>query len=303
MSTFAQLTGFNAGVLRAWERRYDLLEPQRLDGGHRVYTEQDRRVMARVRELLDQGRSIGEVALMGRPKLLADAPPERSESIGPSLAVVPQAGNDDALDAVRARIIKAAIVYDDARVEAALDDAFTLVSPKSVLERVVLPVAHEIGDLWASGDLTVAAEHMVSVALSHRLHKLFEASRVRSRGAPPVICACVPGEQHEMGLQIFALRISAMGLPVCYFGRDLPFEEIDGIIARLSPRAVCLSVSRKPLLDTHLPALRAMAKRHKQVRFHIGGRGVAASEAKHDKLGLRLWPNDTAGLALRQLAM
>ena len=69
MNTFAKLTGLSPAVLRAWERRHALLEPVRLGGGHRAYTEEDLRVIERVRELMGSGRSIGEVALIGRTKL------------------------------------------------------------------------------------------------------------------------------------------------------------------------------------------------------------------------------------------
>lgn len=38
---FAQLCGINATTLRAWQRRYGLLKPQRTDGGHRLYSDDD----------------------------------------------------------------------------------------------------------------------------------------------------------------------------------------------------------------------------------------------------------------------
>ncbi|EBQ2874974.1 MerR family DNA-binding transcriptional regulator, partial [Salmonella enterica subsp. enterica serovar Montevideo] len=38
---FARLCGINAATLRAWQRRYGLLKPQRTDGGHRLYSDDD----------------------------------------------------------------------------------------------------------------------------------------------------------------------------------------------------------------------------------------------------------------------
>ena len=75
MGTLARMTGLPPVLLRAWERRYGLLAPERTDGGHRMYTEDDVRVLRRVRELLDQDRSIGEVAALGRRALLSASPP------------------------------------------------------------------------------------------------------------------------------------------------------------------------------------------------------------------------------------
>ena len=74
MGTIAELSGFSPELLRAWERRHALLEPERTEGGHRLYTDDDLRVLRRVKSLLDQGRSIGEVAQRGRAALLAESP-------------------------------------------------------------------------------------------------------------------------------------------------------------------------------------------------------------------------------------
>jgi DNA-binding transcriptional MerR regulator len=72
--TISERTGFSPGLLRAWERRYRLLEPVRLEGGHRLYSDEDLRILMRIRDLLDEGRSIGELAALGREALLAQAP-------------------------------------------------------------------------------------------------------------------------------------------------------------------------------------------------------------------------------------
>ncbi len=70
MGTIARLSGFSPELLRAWERRYGLLDPSRGSGGQRLYGDDDLRVLERVRALLSEGRSIGEVAQVGRARLL-----------------------------------------------------------------------------------------------------------------------------------------------------------------------------------------------------------------------------------------
>jgi DNA-binding transcriptional MerR regulator len=83
MKTVAELTGFSPTLLRAWERRYTFLDPDRLEKGHRLYTESDLKILDVVRVLLDQGFSVGEVAAIGREALLAR---------GVKVAAVTQAG-------------------------------------------------------------------------------------------------------------------------------------------------------------------------------------------------------------------
>jgi hypothetical protein len=80
IKTVAALTGLQPGLLRAWEKRYGFLEPARIDSRHRLYSEEDVEVLSSIRKLLDEGRSIGEVAALGRGVLLhmsGPRPPDR----------------------------------------------------------------------------------------------------------------------------------------------------------------------------------------------------------------------------------
>ncbi|MEZ4367856.1 MAG: MerR family transcriptional regulator [Kofleriaceae bacterium] len=80
-STVTRLTGFSPALLRMWERRFEFLSPTRAPSRRRIYRDEDVRVLLRVRQLRDQGRSIGEIALLGRRALLAAVP--RVEQVAP----------------------------------------------------------------------------------------------------------------------------------------------------------------------------------------------------------------------------
>lgn len=75
--TVASMTSFLPGLLRAWENRYDFLKPDRVHSHHRLYSEDDVQVLLNIRKLLDGGRSIGEVAALGREVLLKMSHPRR----------------------------------------------------------------------------------------------------------------------------------------------------------------------------------------------------------------------------------
>ncbi len=82
ISTLAKLTGFGIQAIRNWELRYGLLCPERTDGGHRLYSESDLRSLLRVKELLDQGRTISEVAgLLSKESSSAAASPKLDASM------------------------------------------------------------------------------------------------------------------------------------------------------------------------------------------------------------------------------
>ncbi|WP_070969179.1 MerR family transcriptional regulator [Vibrio sonorensis] len=58
----AEITGVKPVTLRAWQRRYNLISPQRSEKGHRRYTEDDVIAIKQVQEWLSRGVSVSKVA-------------------------------------------------------------------------------------------------------------------------------------------------------------------------------------------------------------------------------------------------
>ena len=55
IKTVSSLTGISPTTLRAWERRYDVVEPRRSRSGYRVYSDVDIATLSRVKQLVDNG--------------------------------------------------------------------------------------------------------------------------------------------------------------------------------------------------------------------------------------------------------
>ena len=93
----AQLSGFTPTLIRKWEHRHALLEPTRLENGHRRYTLEDLTVLRSIRALLEQGLRIGDIARLGRDQLARRSVAEPVASAVERLRVPPP--DDDYLDA------------------------------------------------------------------------------------------------------------------------------------------------------------------------------------------------------------
>jgi len=83
IKTVAAAAGISTNLLRAWERRYGFFEPQRQVSQQRFYTDEDMLVVRRIRQLLDSGLTIGEVASLGRETLLAAVVPRQEAPATP----------------------------------------------------------------------------------------------------------------------------------------------------------------------------------------------------------------------------
>lgn len=287
------MTGFSPAALRVWETRHALLRPQRSSGGQRLYTDEDLQLLQRVRSLIDQGRSIGEVALLGREQLLhnSDLPDLRHvPPVDPEL-------EDDRLATLQNGLVRAAVDLDAQALEHLLDEAFSSLSAPMAIHGVIEPAAYQIGEAWAAGRCSVAGEHIASLAFRRRLHGLMESSRLTATAAPRALCACLPDEQHDLGLLVVAYHLGRLGCSVLCLGAAVPTPCLEAAICRLAPAIVLLSVTRPELLDACRPQLLALVeKRSSTTRFILGGQGT---NEERTEVGVHIWP---ASRSLAELA-
>jgi DNA-binding transcriptional MerR regulator len=248
----ARRTGVSTDLLRAWERRYGLLEPVRSESGYRLYSDADERRVAVMRAHLAQGLSAAEAARLARE---TDAAPTPSAE--------PAAELWAALDA-----------FDDAGAQAAFDRLVATLSFDTIARVAILPYLQALGERWRDGDASVAQEHFASTLLRGRLLGL---ARGWDRGlGPRAVLACPPGERHDLGLVIFGLALRERGWRVTFLGPDTPIETLAAAAEVLEPAAVILCA----LTPTHFESARSqiagLAARH---TVYVGGAGATADFA------------------------
>ena len=80
--------------------------------------------------------------------------------------------------------------------------------------------------------------------------------------------ACLPGEQHDLGLIAFGLALRARGWRIVYLGTDTPIETVEDVSRRLDPSLVVLVAVSSERVQPVLAQLRALAGHH---RLALGG--------------------------------
>lgn len=299
IKTIASLTGFNPTLLRAWERRYGLLVPTRTETGHRLYTADDLRVLRRVRTLLDQGRSIGEIVAQGRSRLLSQGP-----ATPPSTDVREASPPLPLLESLREQILQAALGLDDVTIHQCLDQAFASISATQVLEHLIVPLSREIGQLWSRQVASIAAEHLLTQILLRRVQRLIELENRDCGSRGVALCCGFPDEYHEMGLHLLTYRLLQLGFQVVFLGAALPFADLSLAVQMRRPQFVLLSVTRTPLLELHKPGLvQFYQSLPAGTRLLVGGQAIKPEENRDlELLGITLWPADQSIVQLGESA-
>lgn len=235
----ATLTGVPETSLRAWERRYAVVTPQRTDGGYRLYDDRSVAVVSTMRGLLEGGWSAAEAARAIRNGEVPATRPARAGSVG---RTKPDFAN--AATYMEGFLIAAARM-DTSAIERNLDCAFALGSFEHVVDSWLFPTLEALGEGWVRGEIDIAGEHAASHAVFRRLSAAFEAAASASRG-PRVVVGLPPGSQHELGALAYATALRRKGHNVLYLGRDVPADSWGRAVATHEAKGAVLAV---PTLD------------------------------------------------------
>ena len=124
----SRLTGVNAVTLRAWQRRYGLVQPARTEKGHRLYSEQDIRQIGEILSWLERGVSIGQVkGLLSEPQ---------SQPVS------------DHWQQTLEQFSQALLAFNQRKAEAELNDLLASYPFELVRSRVLQPLVEQLLGLW-----------------------------------------------------------------------------------------------------------------------------------------------------------
>lgn len=269
IGAFARRVGVSPELLRAWERRYGLLQPLRSSGGFRLYTDEDAERVASMRRALDGGLSAAEAA---------------------SVALERMQPSEDLLEDAAARLLAGIERYDEAAVHAVLDETLAAFGLEAVLRDVILSTLRQVGADWEQGTLEISQEHFASNLIRGRLLAL---ARLWSRGGGPlVLLACAPGEAHDISLLAFGLLLRSYGWRILFLGADTPISTLAHTAKTTRPELAVLTSFDPALFQAEKTALRRLAK-----IAPLALSGPGASDTLCTQLGLRRLDGDLVDAA------
>jgi MerR family transcriptional regulator, light-induced transcriptional regulator len=254
-------TGLSTDVIRAWERRYDLLRPERTPGNFRLYTSSDVSRLRLMQHYLGRGLPAAQAA--GLVHQVQTAAIDSNPGI-------PEGDVRKALAVLRDSLER----FDDAPADRMLERLLGVFAPGAVLRDVVLPYLRALGERWACGEASIAQEHFASNFLEGWM--LSMARGWSQAGRFRAVLSCVGGERHTLGLIAFGLALRDLGWRVTYLGADAPVSALDRAAAAVSAHTIVVSAALPGTFATVADDLRDLARKHPVA---VGGAGVAPNRA------------------------
>ncbi len=277
----ARLTGLSPYVIRIWEQRYRAIEPARSPTKRRLFSQADIERLSLLRDLTQAGHSIGRVARLPLSELRALAQTLPSINGHAAQPLARASGVSPLLEECLATIRS----LDSRAFESTLKRASTSLGAQGVLQRLLAPLAQQLGELWRDGELTAAHEHFATSIMRGFLANM-SAPFGGGRNGPVLIVATPAGQLHELGALLVSALSSNLGWQVTYLGASLPAAEIAGAARQKKARAVALSLvypTDDPDLPGELQTLRELLP--SDVSLLAGGRGMSAYRSLLESLG------------------
>jgi DNA-binding transcriptional MerR regulator len=228
-------TGVNASTLRAWENRHGLLSPHRTASGHRLYSPADADRVRRVQELLGQGLGLSEISDLMQTGEGLSAPPADLAERGPGVGEEP-AGWEGYLR----ETLRALEDFSTERLDEVYNEACAVYPIDLLTQQVLIPVLEKIGERWDTRPSGIAEEHFFSAWLRNKLGARLHHTSGLTKGKP-LLLACLPHENHEIGLLFFALGALHRGFRVVYLGGNMPVRQLIHVVNKSHAAGVVLS--------------------------------------------------------------
>ncbi|RIK39643.1 MAG: MerR family transcriptional regulator [Chloroflexi bacterium] len=242
-----QATGISPSTLRAWERRYQVCQPQRTESGYRLYSDRDVAMIRWLKDQVDAGMAISqavswldtlaEEANGLENVVLPRANGSQLSSLQTSVSRLPDVRGSNELSR---DLLNALTHFNELAAEQVLTEAFALYPLEYVGEQIIVPALVEIGERWHRGEASVTVEHYATNFLLQRLSVILQSVNNPQRGAL-IWVACAPAEQHEIGSLLLVIYLRRAGYRARYIGKDIPIADFVLAVEREQPALILLS--------------------------------------------------------------
>lgn len=229
----SRVTGVNPVTLRAWERRYGLIQPTRTDSGHRLYSAADIEAVRSILAWIERGVSVSKVG-----KILA-----RSQAIRTPAPVYVEVASSE-WGEWQGRIRSAVAAFDAPLLERLYGQVFSTYPLLVVFQEVFMPLWQEL--LLRRDEPGQVSEWLfLDAFLRARALQRLQLGGGQTR----VLLAALPGHCRELELLVAGLLLGNEDLGIQVLGPGQPLEELPLVCTRVRPQALVLFSNQPPADD------------------------------------------------------
>lgn len=232
----SRLTGVNPVTLRAWERRYGLIQPTRTDSGHRLYSQADIEAVRSILAWIERGVAVSKV-----DKILA-----KSHAIKSAGAPVYEEVSASEWGEWQAQLRRVISAFDESGLDRLYGQVFSSYPLPVVFQDILMPLWQEY--LLRQDEYGQTSEWLFLDTFL-RARTLQRLQVMRAQIDERVLLAALPGHCRELELLVAGLLLGGGDVAVTVLGLGQPLEELALVCEKMRPQALVLFSNQPPADD------------------------------------------------------
>jgi DNA-binding transcriptional MerR regulator len=232
----SRLTGINPVTLRAWERRYGLIQPTRTESGHRLYSQSDIDDVRSILGWIERGVAVSKVG-----KILAKAHMARAE-----IQTVESDAGAGEWSEWQTQVRRAVNEFDERRLEQVYGQIFSSYPIVQVFQDILMPVWREFTshhDQFGQTSEWLFLDAFLRARTSQRL----QLSSVNAERR--VVLTAIPGQCRELELWVAGLMMGTADTAIIALAPGQPLDELSLVCGKMKPDALVIFSNHPPTAD------------------------------------------------------
>jgi len=212
------LSGIKAHTIRIWEKRYNLLEPERTETNIRYYNLASLQKLLNVSFLNNNGYKISKIAKLKKENipLLVKEISEKSDS------------KENTINAFKLSMLN----FDQTLFYNTFESLKKEKSFREIFYEIFIPLLTEIGMLWQTDSITPAHEHFITTLIRQKIlvsTELYQSKKTNISNKTFVLYL-PDNEVHELGLMYINYEIISKGYHSIFLGQSVPIDSLIDIL-------------------------------------------------------------------------
>ncbi|MEH7255151.1 MerR family transcriptional regulator [Neobacillus niacini] len=257
----ALMLGIQAGTLRAWERRYQMIAPVRNDAGHRLYTDEHIRILKWLIKKVNQGFTISQaVSLMGHAHSQMD-----SETINL------KQGNP--LTSLSDALYDALVHFEYDKIHEVINKLFSIFTMEKVIGDIFSQVVLNIETSFKTGNITNGQRNFSVSFLKARITAIIHSLPNNAHQNKAVFLSCSQEEDH-FSILMFTFYLRTKGIEVINIGSYSSEEDIQLTLEIIHPDLFILTCEEQKDVKQALSLVNQLSRNHKDLKIGLGGEAI-----------------------------
>ncbi|MGK7389733.1 MAG: MerR family transcriptional regulator [Candidatus Cyclobacteriaceae bacterium M2_1C_046] len=228
-----RLSGIKAHTIRIWEKRYNIISPERTPTNIRYYSDEDLKKIINISTLKKSGIKIGNIANLSNEEII-----KKIEELH-KLKSSPQIYQD--------QLLVSMIDLDEGKFEKMLSDLILKNGFEYSITKIIFPFLEKVGTMWLTSNVSPAHEHFLSNFIRQKLIVAIDALPiVEDKYAPKVILFLPENELHELGLLYYHYYLRKRGFRTFYLGQQVPIADIYSLTKSYNPQYLISAIFTRP---------------------------------------------------------